>query len=166
MAARRLLAESKPWAFTAAGVRADKFILSNTNMSVTLTNYGATILSVKAPSRVHPACCAEELTLCYSDLPKLQQSSPFYGSTVGRVANRIAKGSFKVDGKQFTLATNNGENHLHGGLVGWDKVLWTPRLYAEEGTVGVEFTYSSHDGEEGYPGAVAAVADYRYDSTN
>jgi aldose 1-epimerase len=160
MAVRKLLAECTPWAFVASGARAEKIMLTNGYMSVALSNYGATVLSVKVPSKARAT--PEELTLCYDDLSKIQSSSPYYGATIGRVANRIARGSFNVDGKQYTLATNNGENHLHGGLVGWDKVLWTPRLYAIEGAVGVQFTYNSHDGEEGYPGAVAAVADYRY----
>jgi aldose 1-epimerase len=128
-------------------------------MSVTLTNYGATLLSVKAPrkGRVEP----EELTLCYDSLSQIQTSSPYYGSTVGRVANRIARGTFSVDGKPYTLATNNGENALHGGVVGWDKVMWTPRLYTSTEACGVEFSYVSHDGEEGFPGTVFATADYR-----
>ena len=159
-AARKMLAELKPWAFTASGVRVDKILLTNSKgMSLEMTNYGATVLSVKAPSKLHAE--PEELTLCYGDLAKLQSSSPFYGATVGRVANRIARGSFSVDGKRFQLATNNGDNHLHGGLAGFDKAVWSPRLYAKDGVVGVEFSYTSHDGEEGYPGAVAAVADYR-----
>lgn len=66
-----------------------------------------------------------------------------------------------VDATKFQLAINNGVNHLHGGLVGFDKAVWSPRIYAKEGVVGVEFSYQSHDGEEGYPGALAVVADYR-----
>ena len=94
-------------------------------MSLEMSNYGATILSVKAPSKLRAE--PEELTLCYGDLPKLQSSSPFYGSTVGRVANRIAGGSFEVDGRRYAVATNNGPNHLHGGLAGFDKAVWQVR---------------------------------------
>ena len=160
MAARKLFAELKPWSLTTAGARVDRVLLSNKNgMSVELITYGATVLSVKAPSKIQKE--PEELTLCYGDLGKLQSSSPFYGSTVGRVANRVAKGSFKIEGKTYQLATNNGENHLHGGLAGFDKVIWAPRVYAKEGAVGVEFSYVSHDGEEGYPGSVEVRADYR-----
>lgn len=71
-----------------------------------------------------------------------------------------------MDGKRFQLATNNGENHLHGGLAGFDKAVWSPRLYAKEGTVGVEFRYTAHDGEEGYPGAVDVIADYSLSEDN
>jgi aldose 1-epimerase len=79
----------------------------------------------------------QEVTLCYQDLDSLRTKSPYFGSTVGRVANRIAKGRFAVDGKEYNLAINNGQNHLHGGVAGWDKALWTPRIYVSEGAAGV-----------------------------
>jgi len=83
------------------------------------------------------------------------------------VANRIAKGTFTLDGSEARLATNNGPNHLHGGVKGWDKVFWAARPYdSEDGSAGVEFSYSSADGEEGYPGAVDATADYRLTPDN
>ena len=79
---------------------------------------------------------------------------PYFGCTVGRVANRIAKGRFTLDGKTYTLAINNGPNHLHGGLKGFDKMLWKAEPQAG---AAVKFTYTSPDGEEGYPGTLAVA---------
>jgi aldose 1-epimerase len=108
----------------------------------------------------------EEVTLCYADFESLRTKSPFYGSTVGRVANRIAKGVFEVDGATYRVAANNGANHLHGGLRGLDKAVWTPTLFAREGAVGVRFSYESHDGEEGYPGNLSVTAEYALSAGN
>jgi aldose 1-epimerase len=142
-----------------------KILLSSSSgMSMALTTYGATILSIKVPSRGGGP--AEEVTLCHGSLRDLQASSPYFGATCGRVANRIAKGRFMVDGKSHSLAVNNGENALHGGLVGFDKVLWEPRVYVTPSAAGVEFSYTSPAGEEGYPGTLLAKADYRLTAAN
>jgi len=137
------------------GRAVEAFTLSNARgMTVDVTTYGATVLSVRVPSARGPA---EEVTLCHTDLASLRAASPYFGATIGRVANRTAKGAYKVDGRAFTGAVNNGPNHLHGGLVGFDKVLWEPRVYATAGAAGVEFSYTSKDGEEGCEGAAAAA---------
>jgi aldose 1-epimerase len=85
---------------------------------------------------------------------------PYYGSTVGRVANRIARGAFSIDGEVYSLATNNGPNALHGGIKGFSHVVWSVRTFAADGNVGVEFSYDSVDGEEGYPGNLRVIASY------
>lgn len=87
----------------------------------------------------------------------LKGRNPYFGSTVGRVANRIAKGRFRLDGVEYRLATNNGDNHLHGGNVGFDKVHWQPYVH-DDGSV--TFTYSSPHMEEGYPGHLYAQVTY------
>ena len=146
------------------GANVEAFTLKNAaGMSVEVTTYGATILSVKVPAAGHGS---EEMTLCHTDLPSLQTASPYFGTTVGRVANRIAKGEYSVDGKAFKGVINNGKNHLHGGTIGFDKVLWAPRVYVTPSTAGVEFSYTSPDGEEGYPGTLSVKADYRLTAEN
>ena len=133
-------------------------------MEVTLLTYGATILSVKTPSKT--SSVPEEVTLCSTTMDDLLQKTNYYGCTAGRVANRIAKGKFTVDNKEYSLVTNNGVNHLHGGTIGYDKVVWTPRVFCQANEVGVEFTYVSPDGEEGYPGNVVAKAEYKLTASN
>uniref|UniRef100_A0A7S2USM4 Aldose 1-epimerase n=1 Tax=Fibrocapsa japonica TaxID=94617 RepID=A0A7S2USM4_9STRA len=125
-------------------------------LEITLIDYGATLLSVKFPDRDGNL---EELTLNYGDLRTMQAKSPYYGSTVGRVANRIANGKFGLNGKEYTIASNNGPHHLHGGIIGWDKVIWEKRVVSdipdtEAGSVGCLFSHVSHDGDEGFPGTL------------
>ena len=106
---------------TTQGQRVFQYTLSNENgMEVTLSNYGATVLSVKTPDRKGNQ---EEVTLQYSKLENIIANSPYYGSTCGRVANRIADGKFSLNNKDYTLVQNNGPNHLHGGELGFDKVV-------------------------------------------
>lgn len=159
----RRAASAMEAAVTAFG-SAQRIRLANAaGMSVELTNYGATILSVKVPSKGGPA---EEVTLCHTNLEDLQKHSPYYGCTVGRVANRTAKGRFSVDGKEYSLAVNNGPNSLHGGVKGFDKQLWAPRVYVTPSAAGVEFSFTSADGEEGFPGELQVKADYRLTDAN
>jgi aldose 1-epimerase len=91
------------------------------------------------------------VVLGFDKLESYLAGHPYFGCTVGRVANRIAKGRFTLDGKEYALAVNNGPNHLHGGIVGFDKVLWRAE---SESAASIKFTYTSPDGEEGYPGSL------------
>ena len=142
------------------GAPVSKVVLRNASgVEVALTSYGATVLSVRVPSRAAPAV-AEEVTLCHATLEALRAGGNYYGSTVGRVANRIAKGRFAAGGRDFATALNNGPNTLHGGVVGFDKRLWAPRVFAREGAAGVAFSLLAHDGEEGFPGALSVSAEY------
>ncbi|GCB80131.1 hypothetical protein scyTo_0018879, partial [Scyliorhinus torazame] len=84
---------------------------------------------------------------------------PYFGAVVGRVANRIAEGKFSIDGKEYQLPINNGPNSIHGGLKGFDKVLWTPEVLSN----GVRFSMTSADGEEGYPGELKVWVTYILD---
>ena len=88
---------------------------------------------------------------------------PFFGALIGRYGNRIAKGQFTLDGKTYTLATNNGPNHLHGGNKGFDKVFWEARAAPDADSASVIFTRTSPDGEEGYPGHAAGAGDLHAD---
>ena len=88
-------------------------------------------------------------------------SSPYYfGCIAGRVCNRIGKAKFSIDGKEYKLAANNGPNHLHGGLKGFDKQLWQCKDVSSAGNAALELTYVSQDGEEGYPGTLSVKATY------
>jgi aldose 1-epimerase len=134
------------------GKAADLYMLENANgLIAKLTNYGAIVTELHVPDR-HGKL--GDVVLGFDNLAQYVQKHPYFGATVGRFANRIAKGRFTLDGKTYTLAINNPPNHLHGGLKGFDKVLWKAEPQAG---AAVEFTYTSPDGEEGYPGTLAVI---------
>ncbi len=93
-----------------------------------------------------------DIVLGYDNLKGYLTATPYFGAIVGRYANRIAKGTFKLDNKVYKLAINNGNNSLHGGLKGFDKVVWDAKEINDSTGVGLILTYKSKDGEEGYPG--------------
>ena len=137
------------------GIR--QFVLRNNHgMVVKLTNYGARITSIIVPDRDGRMA---DVALGYDSLEGYVNAvaRPYFGCTVGRYANRIAGGRFMLDGEEHQLATNDGENHLHGGNMGFDKVVWDAM---EEGTGSVRFSYRSKDGEEGYPGNLDVTVTY------
>ena len=142
----------------------DLYTLTNANgLRVKLTNYGAITVSIETPDRSgHLA----DITLGYDTLDGWLGNTSYFGATVGRYANRIAKGKFTIDGQTYTLATNNGENHLHGGVKGFDKVMWEAEPVKTADAVGVKFTYLSKDGEEGYPGNLKVTAVYTLNNAN
>ncbi|HEX8294420.1 MAG TPA: aldose epimerase family protein [Pyrinomonadaceae bacterium] len=119
--------------------------------------YGATLVSLKVPDR---AGRFEDVTLGFDSLAAYEQDTHYMGQVIGRYANRIAKGRFNLNGVEYKLAVNNGENHLHGGLRGFDKVVWKARPLAARAGSAVEMTYVSRDGEEGYPGTLTVRAVY------
>ncbi|MFM9197593.1 MAG: aldose epimerase family protein [Planctomycetia bacterium] len=123
----------------------------------TVTDFGAILTSLHVPG---PDGRPVDVVLGFDTLDGYVAKHPYFGATCGRVANRIAAGRFELDGKSYQLAINNEPNHLHGGLVGFDKQLWraTPRV-SEKGPA-VEFEMVSPDGDEGYPGRLAAKATY------
>src|SRR5205823_6221337 len=103
----------------------------------------------------------------FSSLDQYLKGHPFFGAIAGRVANRIAKAKFTLDGREYTLAANNGLHHLHGGNKGFDKVVWEAKpLPATARAVGVQLTYLSRDGEEGYPGNLRVAVSYTLTNEN
>ena len=134
------------------------FTLANDRgMRVRLTDYGAITVGVETPDRRGDVT---DITLGFDDLPGWLGNPAHFGATIGRYANRIAKGRFTLDGRTYVLATNNGPNHLHGGIKGFDRVLWRGEPIQTPELVGVRFTYFSPEGEEGYPGNLTASATY------
>jgi aldose 1-epimerase len=134
------------------------FTLENSHgVRVTVIDLGATVTSVIVPDRSGRSV---NVTLGFDSLPGWEKNSSFFGCIVGRVANRIRGGSFDLDGKRYTLARNERENHLHGGVKGFDKSVWAARLFMKGDTAGIRFQHTSRDGDEGYPGTLKAAAEY------
>lgn len=136
---------------TPGGEEVDLYLLRNANgMEARITNYGGIVVSLTAPDRNKAYA---DVVLGYNDLESyLAKNDPYMGAIIGRYGNRIAKGRFKLNGVEYKLATNNGENHLHGGIKGFDKVVWTGREMKTNAGPAVGLTYVSKNGEEGYPG--------------
>lgn len=142
------------------------FILSNSQgMRAKIIEYGATLTSLEVPDRNGQLT---DVVLGHNNLEGYlkRETNPYFGSIVGRYANRIAKAMFILDGVEYHLAANDGPNHLHGGLKGFDQVLWHAEPFTEARAVGVKFSYLSPDGEEGYPGNLACTVIYRLTEDN
>lgn len=140
------------------------YTLSNAlGMRATLIAYGATLVSLEVPDRDGKLA---DVVLGFKTLDEYRDHSPYFGAICGRVANRIAKGKFTLDGHDYQLATNNETNHLHGGVVGFDKLLW--QSTSREGADGPEvvFTLLSPDGDEGYPGNLLVTVIYGLTADN
>jgi aldose 1-epimerase len=131
-------------------------------MEVKITNYGAIVTSIKVPDRNGKLA---DIVLGYNDVSDYMNAvdKPYFGAIVGRYGNRIAKGKFTLDGEEYDLATNNGENHLHGGVIGFDKVVWNAEVV---GGNAVRFTYLAKDTEEGYPGNLSVAVTYTLTDDN
>lgn len=143
---------------TKDGRDVDLFTLTNANgTEVKITNYGGYIVSIKTKDKVGKL---DDITLGFDDLAGYQGPNPFFGCVAGRYANRIAKGQFKIGGKTYTLAKNNGPNSLHGGVEGFNRKLWTAKEVTNDGVVGIKMAYLSQDGEEGYPGNLSVTMTY------
>ncbi|MEN6558204.1 MAG: aldose epimerase family protein [Thermoguttaceae bacterium] len=149
---------------TADGVDVEQYALTNAHgLRVTIMTFGATITSVETPDRNgEPA----NIALTLGSLDDYLKGHPCLGSTVGRYANRIAKGRFSIDGVEYHLAVNNGPNHLHGGLVGFDEVVWQAEPITAADSAGAAFSYVSPDGDEGYPGRLAVQVVYSLTDDN
>jgi aldose 1-epimerase len=147
--------EVQPFGSIASGQKTDLYVLRNSRgMAVAISNYGATVVSIKVPDR---AGKFEDVGLGYETAKEYEDGSAHFGGTVGRYANRIANGSFTLAGKTYTLPKNNGENTLHGGLLSFDKKIWAAKEVPSKDGAAVEFTYVSPDGEEGFPGTMTVT---------
>jgi aldose 1-epimerase len=154
----------EPFGTTSTGEAVSVYTLKNAQgIEVRVINYGGIILSLKVPDRNGRL---GDIVLGYDSLADYVRSSPYFGAIIGRYGNRIARGRFTLDGKTYTLATNNGPNHLHGGVKGFDKVIWDAELFESGKQVGLIFRYASPDGEEGYPGTLQATVTYTLTDQN
>lgn len=144
------------------------FILSNDSTKIKITNYGSIITSIEMPDKnetVENIVCGFDNLETYIGDDYLG-SYPYFGAIIGRFGNRIANGDLVIDGVDYKMAINNGPNHLHGGLNGFDKKLWDAEIFEEAGKVGVKLSYLSADGEENYPGNLKVICIYTLDSEN
>ena len=122
-----------------------------------ITNYGGTVMSLRVPD-AHGAM--DDVVLGHERPEDYVTASPYFGCLVGRYGNRIAKAKFSLDGTPYTLAANDGENSLHGGIKSFDKVVWAARPLQSDLGPALELRYLSKDGEEGFPGNLDVTADY------
>jgi aldose 1-epimerase len=154
----------EPFGTTPTGEAVELITLANaTGMKVRVMTYGGIILSLKVPDR---SGNLGDVVLGYDSLASYLRDSPYFGAIVGRYGNRIAKGRFTLHGTTYQLATNNGPNHLHGGVRGFDKVVWAAEPFQGNSGSGVRLTYTSPDSDEGYPGALQAMVTYTLTDRN
>ena len=154
--------EKKVFGTTKNGDNIDQFILKNkSGMEISAINYGGIITSWKAKDRDGEY---KDIVLGFNDLSQYETESPYFGAIIGRYGNRIAKGKFTLNGENYTLAVNNGENHLHGGLKGFDKIVWDTKEVVNDSTASLVLSYISKDMEEGYPGNLEVQVTYTLDN--
>ncbi len=140
------------------------FTLQNDrNMVMKVITYGGIITSLLAPDKNGKL---DDVVLGFNTLKEYEAKHPYFGAIIGRFGNRIAKGKFTLNGKEYKFAVNDGENHLHGGLVGFDKVVWEATEIRNDKEVGVKLTYLSKDNEEGYPGNLNVTVKYLINNEN
>ena len=152
----------RPFGTTADGKAVDCYVLTNANgVTAEIITYGGTLIRMMVPDK---AGKMGDVVLGHDTLAPYtnRDTQPYFGALIGRYGNRIGKGKFALDGKEYTLATNNGENHLHGGLDGFDRVVWD----AEVVDGALKLSYFSKDGEEGYPGNLKVVVVYTLTNDN
>lgn len=155
---------SEPFGALPDGEAVTLYTLTNGNgMEMRVIDYGAIILSLTAPD-VHGRF--DDVTLGYDALSNYLDETPYFGALIGRYGNRIGGGRFELDGEIYELAKNNGPNHLHGGVRGFDKVVWDAVPFERENGVGLIFRRTSPDMEEGYPGNLSATVTYTLTDEN
>jgi aldose 1-epimerase len=155
----------KTFGKTGDGQNVDIYTLTNANgMEARITNYGGIVVSLTAPDRRGKFA---DVVLGYNDLDSyMKPPYPYFGAIIGRYGNRIAKGRFTLNNVEYKLAVNNGENHLHGGIKGFDKVVWTATSRETASGPALVLDYLSKDGEEGYPGNLRARVVYTLTNSN
>jgi aldose 1-epimerase len=140
------------------------YTLTNANgATLSATNYGGIVTSLVVPDRNGKM---EDVVLGFGNLESYLRNNPYFGSLIGRYGNRIGNAAFQMEGKTYRLAANNGENNLHGGNKGFDKVVWDAKELESPDAIGLEFKYVSLDGEEGFPGKLSVKVVYWWTNAN
>ena len=139
------------------------YSLNNGTIKADITNYGALLVNLVMPDKHGHS---GDIVLGFENIEGYLGEHPYFGGTIGRYGNRIAKASFSIEGQTYELAANNGPNHLHGGEKGFDRVLWEGSTFEDERGIGVKLTYTSPDGEEGYPGTLEVTTEYILNEQN
>jgi aldose 1-epimerase len=143
---------------------ADLFTFTNDNgMTVSITNYGGIITKIMVNDTYGNP---QNVALGFDSIDDYEKNNYYFGATIGRYANRISGGKFSINGKSFKLEKNNGNNHIHGGKVGFDKVVWKAETFKDGKTIGLILNYSSKDGEGGYPGKLSCKVIYTITNKN
>lgn len=132
-------------------------------MEVRAITFGGIITAIRVPDRRGDL---GDVALGFNELTPYLRNPPYFGAIIGRYGNRIAKGTFTLDGRSYRLAVNNAPNHLHGGVKGFDKVVWKAEPFTAGDDVGLVFTHTSPDGDEGYPGTLSVKVTYTLNSAN
>jgi aldose 1-epimerase len=149
---------------TRDGRPVDLYTFTNSHgLEVRATNFGGIIVSLRVPDKNGKM---DDIVLGFDKLDQYLDNPPYFGAIVGRYANRIANGTFTLDGVKYTLAENNGQNSLHGGLIGFNKVVWEASPFKNDKGAGVVFSRTSKDGEEGYPGNLKVKVSYALTNEN
>ncbi len=153
-----------PFGTAPGGDTVSVYTLKNAHgMELRVLDYGGIILSLTVPDRSGRSA---DVVLGFDSLADYVRASPYFGAIIGRYGNRVAHGRFTLDGRTYTLARNNGPNHLHGGVKGFDKVVWDVSPFKRPDSTGLTFHYTSPDGEEGYPGTLRATVTYTLTEAN
>jgi aldose 1-epimerase len=156
--------EKQEWGTDASGAKVHLYSFRNSKgTEATITDYGGRIVTLKTAARDGRL---SDIVLGADNLDGYFQKNPYLGALVGRFANRIANGRFTLDGHTYELPRNNGQNSLHGGIKGFDKVVWQSRQIEAEDGPGLQLTYVSRDGEEGYPGTLTTIVTYTLTEDN
>ncbi len=149
---------SETWGKLKSGEKVQLFTLTNKNgLEARITNYGGILVSLKVPDKTGRM---GDVVLGFDSLDRYEEKNPFFGCITGRYANRIGKAAFKIDGTEYKVTANSGKNHIHGGKIGFDKKVWKATKLTRSNGVGVELTYRSPAGEEGYPGTLDSKVTY------
>lgn len=160
----KLTITGQPFGSAPDGKSVQLYTLTNAaGMTVQITNYGGIVTSLSVPER---SGASADVVLGYDRLEQYVKLNPFFGAIIGRYGNRIARGKFTLNGETYTLAVNNDVNHLHGGVKGFDKVVWDAKTAQTEQAVSLKLVYLSADGEESYPGNLLVQVTYSLTNDN